>query len=50
VVLDLKECEEDDGSVGGQEDENVPGAVQVRQSNTRPEITEHSRGEKQQNE
>jgi hypothetical protein len=43
MVLDLKVCKEDNGRVGGQEDEDMPGTVQVGQSNTRPKITEYSR-------
>ncbi len=42
MVLDLEVGEENNGGVGGEEDEDVPGPVQVRQSNSRPEITEHS--------
>jgi hypothetical protein len=42
MVLDLKVGEENNGGVGGEEDEDVPGPVQVRQPNSRPEITEHS--------
>jgi hypothetical protein len=47
VVLDLEVGEQDDGGVGGQEDEDVPGAVQVGQPHTRPEITENSAAERQ---
>ena len=46
VVLDLEVGEEDDGGVGGQEDEDMPGTVQVREPNTRPEITEYSANQK----
>ncbi len=49
MVLDLEVGEENNGGVGGQEDEDVPGPVQVRQPNSRPEITEQS-GQKHQNE
>jgi hypothetical protein len=42
MVLDLEVGEENNGGVGGEEDEDVPGPVQVRQPDTRPEITEHS--------
>jgi hypothetical protein len=42
MVLDLEVGEENNGGVGGEEDEDVPGPVQVRQPNSRPEITEHS--------
>ena len=38
VVLDLEVGEEDDGGVGGEEDEDVPGAVQVREAHTRPPV------------
>ena len=41
VVLDLEEGEEDDCGVGGEEDEDVPGAVQVREAHRRPPGTEH---------
>ena len=46
MVLDLEVGEEDDGGVGGQEDEDMPGTVQVREPNTRPEITEYSANQK----
>ncbi len=42
MVLDLEVGEENNGGVGGEEDKDVPGTVQVRQPNSRPEITEHS--------
>ena len=38
VVLDLEVGEEDDGGVGGEEDEDVPGAVQVGEAHTRPPV------------
>ena len=36
VVLDLEVGEEDDGGVGGEEDEDVPGAVEVGESYAGP--------------
>ena len=38
VVLDLEVGEEDDGGVGGEEDEDVPGAVQVGEAHTGPPV------------
>lgn len=42
VVLDLEVGEEDDGGVGGEEDEDVPGAVQVGEAHTGPPGTKDS--------
>ena len=36
VVLDLEVGEEDDGGVGGEEDEDVPRPVQVGETHARP--------------
>ena len=36
VVLDLEVCEEDDGGVGGEEDEDVPRPVQVGETHACP--------------
>lgn len=36
VVLDFEVCEEDDGGVGGEEDEDVPSTVEVREPHTCP--------------
>ena len=36
VVLDFKVCEENDGGVGGEEDEDVPGAVEVGEADAGP--------------
>ena len=36
VVLDFEVCKEDDGGVGGEEDEDVPGPVQVGETNACP--------------
>jgi len=36
VVLDLEVCKEDDGGVGGEEDEDVPRPVQVGETHARP--------------
>ena len=44
VVLDLKEGEEDDGGVGGEEDEDVPGTMEVGEAHGRPPGTEHPGG------
>jgi len=41
VVLDLEEGEEDDSGVGGEEDEDVPGAVEVGEAHRGPPGTEH---------
>ena len=38
VVLDLEVCKEDDGGVGGEEDEDVPSTVEVREPHTCPPI------------
>ena len=38
VVLDFEVCEEDDGGVGGEEDEDVPSTVEVREPHTCPPI------------
>ena len=37
VVLDVEVCEEDDAGVGGEEDEDVPEAVEVGEPQPRPE-------------
>ena len=44
VVLDLEEGEEDDSGVGGEEDEDVPGAVEVGEAHRGPPGTEHPGG------
>ena len=36
VVLDLEVCEEDDGGIGGEEDEDVPRPVQVGETHACP--------------
>ena len=39
VVLDLEVCKEDDGGVGGEEDEDVPGPVEVGETHACPPVT-----------
>ena len=39
VVLDLEVGEEDDGGVGGEEDEDVPGPVEVGETHACPPVT-----------
>ena len=47
VVLDVEVGEEDDCGVGGQEDEDVPGTVEVREPHRHPHVAKHSETETQ---
>ena len=40
VIDDIAVCEEDDGAVGGEEDEDVPDSVEVGEAHTGPVGTE----------
>ena len=44
MLLHVEVCEEDYGRIGGEEDEDVPGAVQVGEADGRPELTEKPQG------